>query len=88
MPMPTDSDVLDFIKQHGKFRVACWDCFRNDFDGAKSLPKDWSGIERRQSLRESMAVYEHGDPDMPKGYSCMEWWTHIGLCPDCSKEAP
>lgn len=84
MPKPTTKHMASFTKERGRYRLGCTNCDREDFDGVKSLPKDWQDIGRIQSLKESMTTYETlRDGEPPKGYSAMDWWTHLGLCPDC-----
>jgi hypothetical protein len=86
MPVPTDEEVDEFIRDHGPYRVACDNCDRDDFDGVKVLP-DWGedgDPGEVQSLRAALSTYdEPGDPDPPRGYCVLDWFTHLGTCPDC-----
>jgi len=87
MPIPTDKKLEEQIEKHGRYRLACDSCFREDFDGVKELPSDWTGIREFQSLKASMSTYDElGDPDEPPGFSVLDWQTHFGLCPDCQKD--
>jgi hypothetical protein len=65
-------------------------CDREDFDGItaaqlrKAIKKGWTHVERVQSYRQSCKTYE-GREDEPPGFSALEWWTHLGYCPECDK---
>lgn len=85
MPVPTAADLAEFIRDHGPYRLACeGGCLRDDFNGVKELPSDWTGIYEYQTLKEALSTYEDdGDPDPPEGYSVMDWETHRGTCPNC-----
>lgn len=63
-------------------RLACLICDREDCDGIKCVPKDWHDVERVQTLRQARKTYD--DPSKaPPGFSVFDWWTHLGVCPDC-----
>lgn len=84
MPKPDSADVRDFKTLYGPYRLACQFCDRDDFDGVKSLPKDWDDIGQVQTLKQSLTTYDlPDDPKPPKGYGVLDWYTHMGTCPDC-----
>lgn len=85
MPVPSQAELDEFIRKHGRYRLGCYGgCFRDDFDGVKELPRDWQDIHEKQSLKDALTTYEtEEDGDPPKGYSVMDWETHVGLCPEC-----
>jgi hypothetical protein len=71
-------------------RLACEMCSREDMDGitVRQLKEcqdmGWTGIAREQTYAESVKTYD--DPaDAPPGYSVLDWYTHLGICPDCHK---
>jgi len=66
----------------GKIRLACSSCDRDDFDGAKRVPKNWADVIRVQSWKESQRVNADGD----RSFSSFEWYTHLGTCPECQEE--
>lgn len=65
----------------GQMRLACSDCDRNDCDGINQLPADWEGIEEMQTLEQSRREVDIND----QSRSPLEWYTHLGTCPDCQK---
>lgn len=80
----TEQSVAEFIRLLGRYRLACNKCDREDFDGVKVLPTDWEDISECQSLAAALSTYDdEGDPDPPPGYSVLDWWTHLGTCPEC-----
>lgn len=67
-----------------KIRLACAYCSRDDCDGITNLKAavGWTDIGRVQSYRQACKTYD--DPSKaPAGYSIFDWWTHLGVCPDC-----
>jgi len=66
----------------GRIRLACTGCDRSDFDGVQRVPKSWADVHRVQSYRDSKRVVPDGDPS----FSVLEWYTHLGTCPDCQVE--
>jgi hypothetical protein len=83
MPIPTQAELDEFIKEHGPYRLGCGGgCFRDDFDGVKELPADWEDIREERSLKDALTTYDDPD-DEPPGFSISDWETHFGLCPDC-----
>ena len=67
-------------KNTNRIRLGCMQCDRADFDGVGKLPQDWEDIGRVQSYESS--IKERGFSDK-FGESCFDWYTHLGLCPDC-----
>lgn len=71
-------------------RLACIACDREDFDGItaaelkKAIKNGWTHVERVQSYRQSCKTYEHHEGE-PPGFSALEWWTHLGYCPECAE---
>jgi hypothetical protein len=72
-------------------RLACQVCDREDYDGItaaelkKAIKDGWKEVERVQSYRQSCKTYENRE-DEPPGFSALEWWTHLGYCPECDPE--
>ena len=62
-----------------QIRLACIYCDRTDKDGITCSPDDWADIGEVQSYEEACQPVELGDPDR----SVLDWYTHLGLCPDC-----
>ena len=56
-------------------RLACVCCDRDDFDGVWRRPKDWTSIHKHQTLKQSLAPINESENS--------DWFTHLGLCPDC-----
>jgi hypothetical protein len=69
-----------------KIRLACMVCNLEDFDGInagglrQAIRDGWKCVERVQSYRESCSTMEQ------PGYSVLDWWTHLGWCPDCAPD--
>jgi hypothetical protein len=74
----------------GRIRLACMGCDRNDYDEitpeqlAKAIQDGWQDVSEEHTFEESCQVYELGQT--PLGRSIMDWWTHLGWCPDCAKD--
>jgi hypothetical protein len=72
-------------------RLACMVCDRADFDGItqaelrKAIRAGWKHVERQQTYRQACKTYSSTDK-APRGYSVLEWWTHLGYCPNCAVE--
>lgn len=69
-------------------RLACDNCDCDEYDGiteeqlAAVADAGWDGVSQVQTWEEAIKVYD--DPAAePPGYSVLDWWTHIGTCPDC-----
>ena len=82
MPLTTDAELAEYSKTYGPIRLGCSTCDREDYDGVHLLPGGWEGIYEVQSLRDSLSVYDD-DEDAPRGYSSLDWYTHMGTCPEC-----
>ena len=72
-------------------RLACMVCDRTDFDGitpkqlAQAKRDGWKDVERQQTYRQACRTYD--DPaKAPPGHSALDWWTHLGYCPECKSE--
>jgi len=71
-------------------RLACRCCDRQDFDGItaaelrKAIKDGWQDVSREQSYRESCKTYDDTSK-APPGFSPLDWFTHLGTCPDCAK---
>lgn len=64
-----------------EIRLACRYCDTQDADGVAEIPPDWSNVVEVQSHAESL---EEIPPDDPVR-SPLEWYTHLGICPECRK---
>lgn len=69
-------------------RLACMECYRDDMDGItrgellQAIKGGWKCVSRFQSYEDSIKTYD--DPkDEPPGYSVLDWYTHLGWCPEC-----
>ena len=64
-------------------------CAEHDFITAtqlRRLKQGWKNVGRFQTYAQSIKTYD--DPhDAPAGYSVLDWYTHLGDCPDCAEEA-
>jgi len=64
-------------------RLACRVCDRSDCDGISkamiqgAIASGWQDIVRVQSLAESIRSCPPGDERL------LDWYTHLGTCPDC-----
>lgn len=68
-------------------RLGCDQCDRDDCDGISETMLElmkgvWEDIAYVQSYEQAIKIYENPD-DAPPGFSALDWWTHLGLCPDC-----
>ena len=68
-------------KREPPFRLACYSCDRDDYDGVYRLPQNWTDIQKVQSLAESKEPVAEGDSSR----SAFDWHTHMGYCPNCQK---
>lgn len=69
------------------FRLACYGCdaaIDGTADQKDAKAAGWRNIKRQQSYQEATTTYE--PDDAPPGYSVLDWYTHIGDCPDCAAE--
>jgi hypothetical protein len=75
--------------QRKTIRLACRECDRDDGDGItrsdlrKAIKQGWREVERVQTYRQACKTYDDSW-DEPEGFSKLEWWTHLGLCPECA----
>ena len=67
---------------NGPIRLGCHSCDREDFDGISELPPDWLDISVVQTLEQSRQEVDWSD----RSRSPLEWYTHLGICPDCQAE--
>lgn len=59
MPVPSQIEIEEFIREHGHSRLGCsGGCNRDDFDGVKELPNDWEDIGEVRSLKDALSTYE------------------------------
>lgn len=71
-----------------KIRLACIGCDRQDFDGitprelSQAIANGWRHVRREQTYAEACRTYD----EPPPGYSALDWWTHLGWCPDCADD--
>ena len=66
----------------GTIRLACLYCDTDECDGVMAIPPDWADVEEVQSYAESVERIPVGDPTR----SPLEWYTHLGVCPECRKD--
>ena len=81
MPKPTAAELQEWADK--PIRLACVDCDRDDCDGVAEIPAGWVDVSEVSSLAEALTTYEEGDGEPPEGYSVLDWYTHLGWCPDC-----
>jgi len=62
-----------------EIRLACMYCDTDECDGVDQVPTGWTDVEHVQSYAASL---EEIPPNAP-GRSVLEWYTHLGVCPDC-----
>jgi hypothetical protein len=71
-------------------RLACMYCDRQDFDGISeqslqdAIAGGWEYVDQVQSQAEAAQTHPIGKE--PPGFSVFDWWTHLGICPDCRKD--
>lgn len=75
---------------NGKIRLACIVCDREDYDGIsekelqQAIVDGWTGVERAQTYEEavrSVPLEESSDTS-----SVLDWFTHLGWCPECNPD--
>jgi hypothetical protein len=65
-------------------------CDRQDFDGisteelAQAIEQGWTDVQEFQTYAEASQTY--AADEAPQGHSALDWWTHLGWCPDCGPE--
>lgn len=62
-----------------KIRLACRFCDRDDCDGVRELPFDWFAIEEVQAFEVAIQTAAASNTRT----SVFDWYTHLGVCPDC-----
>lgn len=62
-----------------RIRLACHHCDTDEYDGVTEIPPDWSDVDEIQSYEASLVPVEMNDSTR----SPLEWYTHLGTCPDC-----
>jgi hypothetical protein len=65
----------------GEIRLACRYCDTEQCDGIATIPPDWGDVEDVQSYTESSQEVPLGDSTR----SPLDWYTHLGVCPECRK---
>ena len=81
-PDPPDQAIgHSNAEKSNRIRLGCTNCDRTDFDLISELPKDWLNLQEVQTYEESVRVVDPAD----LSGSALDWHTHLGLCPDCSK---
>jgi hypothetical protein len=74
-----------------RIRLGCGNCDRSDHDGiteaelAGCLAEGWTDIVVVQTYEQSVVTYDN-PADAPADHHVTEWYTHLGLCPDCRAE--
>ena len=68
-------------------RLACRCCDREDHDGITSthlaiLEATWHRVTEFQSWKDSVTIWTD-EQCLKEGKSNFEWFTHLGLCPEC-----
>ncbi|REJ74279.1 MAG: hypothetical protein DWQ45_06000 [Planctomycetota bacterium] len=65
----------------GRIRLACIHCDTGDYDGVNEIPADWVDVDEFQSYEQSLDEVTPDDPTR----SPTEWYTHLGVCPECQR---
>ena len=65
---------------NGRIRLACLFCEREDCDGIDEIPADWYDVDEFQSYESSVEEI----PVEDQSRSPLEWYTHLGVCPECA----
>lgn len=60
-------------------RLACRSCDTEDCDGVDEIPEGWVDVDFVQTLEASQQEIPLNDDSR----SVTEWYTHLGLCPQC-----
>lgn len=60
-------------------RLACLHCDTDECDGVMEIPLDWSDVFEVQSYEDACKPVALDDAVR----SPFEWYTHLGVCPDC-----
>ena len=79
------------MSERKTIRLACMVCDRQDFDGItaeelrEAIRSGWQEVERVQTYQQSCRTFKDAEKE-PPGFSALEWWTHLGYCPNCAPE--
>ncbi len=86
MPLATTKQARDFARKFGPIRLTCCGSAScTDLDGVRQIPRGWTGVQREQTLRESLSIWDEDDDLSSHSRKRYAWWTHSGYCPECSK---
>lgn len=70
-------------------RLTCYECdIAYDFiteEELAELKKTWGHISEVQSFEKACKTYDKRE-DEPPGYSVLDWYTHLGVCPECVQD--
>ncbi len=64
-----------------QIRLACLYCHTDECDGIAAIPVNWHDVDEFQSYEESIKEIAADDTQR----SPTEWYTHLGVCPECAK---
>lgn len=64
-----------------EIRLACFYCDTDECDSVDEVPPGWTEVEESQSDATSLEDVSPNDPLR----SPLEWYTHLGVCPECCK---
>lgn len=64
-----------------QIRLACRHCDTEECDGVAEIPPTWTDVDEVQSYAESLE--EILPEDISR--SPTDWYTHLGVCPECRK---
>ena len=64
-----------------RIRLACSECDTDEGDGISRIPATWTDVTEVQSLAESRKEVAADDTKR----SALDWYTHLGVCPQCQK---
>jgi len=64
-----------------QIRLACLYCDTSECDGVAAIPPDWADVQQVQSF--AAACEEVAADDQAR--SPFDWFTHLGVCPECQK---
>ena len=73
---------IEGILMPKRIRLACSGCDTDEGDEVSSIPSTWKDVTEVQSLAESRKSVPADD----KTRSAFEWYTHLGICPQCQEE--
>jgi len=64
-----------------EIRLSCQYCDTQEADGVAEIPPGWTDVEEVQSYAASLEEIPPDDCIR----SPLEWYTHLGTCPECRK---